>query len=131
MQSTLEKKGVRDLRSSTTCQSSRLKAYNGSMDEPERHLDFINIANSTQIQSETIANWTQKRDTGWFSTGNYNKTYFDGLKRIWNFFFLLFNKKHKLKLWLVQTTLTFKTEKLKCGIKPYLNKVVEYFAFLF
>lgn len=82
MQSTLEKKGVRDLRSSTTCQSSRLKAYNGSMDEPERHLDFINIANSTQIQSETIANWTQKRDTGWFSTGNYNKTYFDGLKRI-------------------------------------------------
>lgn len=82
MQSTLEKKGVRDLRSSTTCQSSRLKAYNGSMDEPERHLDFINIANSTQIQSETIANWTRKRDTGWFSTANCKKTYFDGLKRI-------------------------------------------------
>lgn len=82
MQSTLEKKGVRDLRSSTTCQSSRLKAYNGSMDEPERHLDLIDIANSTQIQSETIAKGTRKRDSGWFSAGNYNKTYFDGLKRI-------------------------------------------------
>lgn len=73
MQSTLEKKSVPDLRSSTTCQNSRLKSYNGSMDEPERHLDFIITANSTQIQSKTTAYGTRiwKRDTGWFSKGNY------------------------------------------------------------